>query len=92
MATATLERVACPVGHIDDAASLARVLAALGELHGPEYRFDVTRWQGESLLAGLPDRVRTCFVVQASDATVAGEAGERIRGLPPGGPYATGEN
>jgi hypothetical protein len=91
MATATLERATCPIGHIDDAASLARVLDALRELHGPAYRFDVTRWQGDAQLSGLSDRVRTCLVVEADDATVAGAAGERIRGLPPSGPYTTGE-
>jgi hypothetical protein len=92
MATITVERVLCPVAHVDDQPALKRLLAALHGLHGPGYGFGVGRWEGETVVEGRPGLARYWFVVESTGATVTGAAGDRIRGLPPIGPYAAGES
>jgi hypothetical protein len=88
MSTAQATRLACPVAHIDDPLSLERLLAALHELHGPGYGFAVGRWDGTEEWRGKVGQAQFRFVVSAQGAAVAGGEGDRIRGLPPAGPFA----
>ena len=50
----TVARADIAVGHVDDVASLEKVLAALRQLHGEHYDFAVERWEGEEYTAGRP--------------------------------------
>ncbi|MBX3051418.1 MAG: hypothetical protein KF753_08100 [Caldilineaceae bacterium] len=56
---------AIPVGHIDDAHSMERVIVALRELHGPSYDFALRRWHGMIAFGSSPGRTRYFFVVKA---------------------------
>jgi hypothetical protein len=63
------------------------VCNTLAAIHGSEYNFAVYRWQGESELTVRAGRLRFCFVIEASVARVLLAPGQRIRGIPPNGPY-----
>lgn len=75
------------VGHIDDPASMDAVCATLAAIHGPTYAFRLVRWQGETTLTAQPGRHRFCFVIEADGASVHLSPGQRVRGVPPSGPY-----
>jgi hypothetical protein len=76
------------VAHVDDQPSLDRLLAALHEMHGPTYRFAVGRWDGTEMWQGHAGQAQFRFIVNAQGAAIAGDQGERIRGMPPSGPFA----
>lgn len=79
--------VAIATGHIDDAASMAEVCKTLAAIHGAPYHFRVQRWQGQNVLSAPPGRHRVCFVMRSEDARIALAPGQRVRGVPPTGPY-----
>lgn len=75
------------VGHINDDASMQAVCDTLKVIHGDAYSFRVARWQGQISLAPSSGRHLFCFVMQAEDARVGLRPGQRVRGVPPVGPY-----
>ncbi|MCC6165652.1 MAG: hypothetical protein IT329_00350, partial [Caldilineaceae bacterium] len=85
----TVKGVICPVAHIDDAASVAALLAALGDLHGPVYGFALGRWDGPARWTGRAGRAIYRFVMATEDARLIGAAGARLRGLPDHGDWST---
>lgn len=80
-----------PVAHIDDPETVAKLLATLGTLHGPEYAFAVKSWRGETRLIPESGRVGFLFIIEARDGRIILEAGDRVRGPDPAGPYRPGE-
>lgn len=86
MAVAT-QNVTCPVAHIDDAPSVAALLAALTGLHGPGYGFAVGRWDGRATWAGAAEAAVFRFVMAANEARLLGDAGARLRGRPDQGAW-----
>lgn len=86
-ATPVLPLTDVPVGHIEDEQSIARVLAALHRIHGPEYTFAVGRWDGETRVGALTSTMAYRFVLAAEQATVQLQRGDLVRGPSPGGPY-----
>lgn len=84
---AAVEGVTCPVAHSDDAAGIDALLAALRDLHGPDYGFALGRWHGPERWTGQADRAVYRFVMAAEGAGVNGEAGARLRGLPDEGAW-----
>jgi hypothetical protein len=75
------------VGHIDDDASMQGVCETLAAIHGDAYSFGVARWQDKTVLAADAGRRRFYFVMEAGSAHVTLAAGQRVRGVPPDGPY-----
>lgn len=80
-----------PMGHIDDEASMAVVLAALRAIHGAEYDFASGQWDGPTELTRHDGRVLYRFVVRAEDARAAVGKGALVRGVPPSGPLIATE-
>lgn len=74
-------------GHIDDIDSMRLVCQTLAAIHGPDYRFNVTRRQGQTQLAAQRGRQRLLFIMQAQDAYILLTPGQRVRGIPPKGAY-----
>lgn len=83
----TKQKIAVAIGHIDDPASMDAVCQTLAAIHGAGYRFSVARLDGESVLAAQPGDHRFCFVMEAEDARITLAPGQRVRGVPPVGPY-----
>jgi hypothetical protein len=81
------EQIGVKVGHLDDAHSMQEICQTLAAIHGAEYAFSVMRWQGEQLLTAQPERHRICFVLEAEVASIHLAPGQRVRGVPPIGPY-----
>src|SRR5262245_2858024 len=75
------------IGHLDSADSMDAVCQRLAAIHGPEYSFSVTDWQGQSQLHAPRGRQRFFFVLEADGASVLLTGGQRVRGIPAGGPY-----
>jgi hypothetical protein len=69
-----------PTAHIDDAASVSALLAALGAIHGDEYEFAVERWAGEEDVHPQPGRTIYRFLIEARDAALDLHPGEWVRG------------
>ncbi len=69
-----------PVAHIDDPGSVATLLTALRELHGPTYEFAVGRWGGETRLIAPPGAVLYRFLIETEAAAVQLRSGDLIRG------------
>ena len=67
-----------PTGHIDDAESMRGVIAALRELHGPQYDFAVRSWHGMITFGSSPGRTRHFFVVKADQSC---QVWENLAGL-----------
>ena len=78
-----------PVAHVDDAASMDALCAALRALHGDEYDFALYSWDGQGTLHALSGQLTYAFVVHADGATVSLAPGDLVRGPTAGGPYET---
>ena len=76
-----------PVAHVDDAASMDALFAALRALHGDEYEFALFAWDGLTTLRASSGKLTHAFVVRADDASVSLAPGELVRGPGAGGPY-----
>ncbi len=87
MEVASARRVLSPVAHVDDPASVERLLAALAALHGPAYSFALGRWSGEERWTGRAGQAVFRFVMAADDGRVLGASGARLRGLPDQGQW-----
>ena len=79
--------IAAVVGHIDDAASMDAVCATLAAIHGEPYGFRVARWQDAATLSAPSGRQRFYFVMQADNAHIRLDVGQRVRGVPTDGLY-----
>lgn len=79
--------IAAVVGHIDDAASMDAVCAALAAIHGESYSFRVARWQDAATLSAPAGRQHFYFVMQSDNAHIRLDVGQRVRGVPNTGPY-----
>lgn len=75
------------VGHLDDPPGLAPVLASLHALHGPDYAFGIRTWQGMTTLRLQRPGVLHLFVVETDNGSIALQPGDRVRGVPPDGPF-----
>src|SRR3954447_14657815 len=80
-------QISVKTGHIDDADSMLTVCQTLAAIHGSDYHFDVVHWQGQRQLTAPHGRQRYLFVIEAKDAYVYLAPGQRLRGIPPEGPY-----
>jgi hypothetical protein len=69
-----------PTAHIDDAASVSALLAALGAIHGDEYEFALERWAGEEDVHPQPGGTIYRFLIEARGATLDLHPGEWVRG------------
>ncbi len=83
----TVARADVAVGHLDDAASVEEVLAALRQLHDERYEFAIERWDGERRIEAMPGTVVHLFVVTAENAHIRLYPGEQVRGPSAEGPY-----
>lgn len=83
----TVARADIAVGHVDDAASLEKVLTALRQLHGEHYDFAVERWEGEKRIEAMLGTVVHLFVVGAEEGQIRLYPGEQVRGPSEDGPY-----
>ena len=83
----TVARADVAVGHLDDAASVEEVLAALRQLHDERYEFAMERWDGERRIEAMPGTVVHLFVVTAENAHIRLYPGEQVRGPSAEGPY-----
>src|SRR5262245_14701715 len=81
------EAISVTTGHLDDPESMRVVCEALSAIHGPEYGFSVARWQGETHLTAPRGRQQFFFVLEAENARILLSPGQRVRGIPPSGPY-----
>lgn len=76
-----------PVAHIDDPESVTDLIRALKSIHGASYDFAVGRWDGDTSLGPPASRTSYRFVVEAENACISLQPGDRIRGPSPQGPY-----
>lgn len=76
-----------PVAHIDDSEAVAGLIRALKAIHGSGYDFSVGRWDGDTRLGAPVGRTAYRFVVEAGNAGMVLQPGDRVRGASPRGPY-----
>jgi len=82
-----LQTVDIPIAHINDAASVSALIAALQGLHGPDYEFAIGQWEGETPILPRQGRMIYRFIIEAAGAAVTLQPGDLIRGPAPAGPY-----
>ena len=80
-------QIAAIISHIDDPESMRDVCATLAAIHGDTYAFRTLRWDEQTVLTAQPGRRRHCFVMAAAGARIVLAPGQRVRGVPPSGPY-----
>ncbi len=83
----TIAPLTIPVAHIDDVDAINALLNALRGLHGPAYEFAVGRWAGEIRVVAPLGRVLYRFFIETTNARVALQTGDHVRGASPDGPY-----
>ncbi|MEZ4709121.1 MAG: hypothetical protein R3A44_18080 [Caldilineaceae bacterium] len=84
---ATAQTQSVPVAHIDDAAAVQQVLAALSDLHGGDYEFHVGQWTGATTLRAASACVSYYFLIETTEASIQLQSGDLVRGPEPAGPY-----
>ena len=75
-----------PVAHADDRVGQQQVVTLLARIHGPEYQFDIRSFRGSIQIYPTPDRLVTCFIMEARDAGATLYLGDQVRGPDPGTP------
>lgn len=69
-----------PIAHIDDDASIDRLLHALCDLHGDRYQFSLLRWEEAKTIRSIPGCVTYCFAIRTTEATISLRPNDRVYG------------
>jgi len=69
-----------PVAHMDDPSTIALMLAALRDLHGPTYEFAVGQWGGTVQMIAPSGAVIYRFCMETDDAEIELQTGDLVRG------------